>query len=96
MYPAVEHFFAQHTDINQRLDAAAVLAGEMNRISPTTTTNIPLYVDTMANTASIQFGALPERLVILLDGKVHWIGGKGPMEYSLPKAEAALQEVLQQ
>ena len=101
MYPAVQHFIAQHTAIEQRLAAASLLATELNQFGNGSgsvfdgdATTVKLYVDSMLNTASVQFGALPERLAIIMDGKVCWIGGKGPMEYSIPKAEEALQRLM--
>ena len=56
--------------------------------------DLPLVVDTMANAASIAYGALPERLAILQGGVVRFIGGKGPEEYSIDEARIALRDVL--
>lgn len=96
LYPAVSHFVAQHTALEGRLAAAAVLREAIDSAcaSAGTTPSIALFTDTMANTASLAFGALPERLVVLLDGRVEFIGGPGPGEYSMPAAETALAELL--
>lgn len=58
------------------------------------TMEIPLYVDEMSNAASHGFGALPERLAIVMDNTVRFIGGPGPGDYSIPAAAAALADLL--
>lgn len=40
------------------------------------------------------FGAIPERLVILLDDKIEYIGGTGPFNYSIPDMTKHLEKVL--
>ena len=47
-----------------------------------------------AYAASLAYGALPERLVILQGGTVEWIGGKGPEEYSIQEGRQALSALL--
>ena len=98
MYPAVVHKIQQHTALSARLAAASILKAELlarlvslglTTDDATATTSastgplsIPLYADSMSNAASLAFGALPERLVVIQDGRVR----KG-------KATAALQTV---
>ena len=53
-----------------------------------------VYLDLMSNAASLAFGAAPERLAILFDGRVAWIGGIGPWQYSVPAAREALLGLL--
>lgn len=53
-----------------------------------------LLVDTMENKASLAFGALPERLAIVVNGRVHFLGGKGPEMYSVADCRAALAKLL--
>ena len=48
----------------------------------------------MDNRAALTFGALPERLVVLCDGRVEWIGGKGPELYSVAEMKDALEALL--
>ena len=48
----------------------------------------------MGNSASVAYGALPERLVILHRGRVAFIGGPGPEAYSIDAARRALVELL--
>lgn len=54
----------------------------------------PIFVDTMANSASKAFGALPERLCILLEGRVVFLGGKGPEKYSVKECRNALEALI--
>jgi hypothetical protein len=53
-----------------------------------------IFADTMANSASQAFGALPERLSILVDRKVAFLGGKGPEMYSVAECRAALEKMV--
>lgn len=55
---------------------------------------ITLCVDHMDNAASLAFGALPERLVILKGGVVRFIGGRGPEAYSIEECRTALQALI--
>lgn len=56
--------------------------------------NLPIFADGMANRASLAFGALPERVVLLLDGSVVFIGGKGPEDYTVAEGAEALRSAL--
>jgi len=95
MYPAVSHFIRQHASLKDRVAAASILQENVNRLCETRGCRPPLLcVDAMANQASIAFGALPERLSIIQNGSVAWIGGRGPMEYSLSAAEKELRKLL--
>ena len=91
MYPAVEHHIVQHTVVAERVAAAQILRRELDKLRAE---EIPVYVDNMDNEASRMFGALPERLAIVLDGKVEFIGGRGPEDYSIPQASEALAAIL--
>lgn len=97
MYPAVSHFIQQHTSLKQRVAAAEILQDELEvrcNAHGYNPSDLPLCVDAMENKASIAFGALPERLAIIMDGKIVWIGGRGPMDYSLVDAEKELRKLL--
>jgi hypothetical protein len=50
-------------------------------------------VDGMDNLANSTFGAHPERLAVLYNGKVQWIGGPGPFEYSVEELETYLYTI---
>jgi hypothetical protein len=52
---------------------------------------VPLYVDTIANEASLRYSAWPERLYIVQDGVVVFQGGPGPFEYRLTEVLAWLE-----
>ena len=41
----------------------------------------------MDNLANVTFGAIPERLAVLFNGKVQWLGGPGPFKYSVEELE---------
>lgn len=86
----------QHEKMTDRRAAALLLVQEMEKISAATGSSssvLRLFVDTMANSASLAFGALPERLVVLVDGKVAFLGGKGPEDYSVKECREALAKL---
>ena len=64
---------------------ASVLASE-HKFSPR------IFVDQMDNRLSTLFQAHPERLAVVRDGKVVFIGGKGPFYYSIEKLREFLQK----
>jgi thyroxine 5-deiodinase len=81
LYPSVEHYIEQHTALTDRVAAASIL--EQRLVELTADGNaprVPIYVDGMDNAVSLAFGALPERLAIVVDGRVEFIGGRGPEE----------------
>ena len=97
MYESVTHFLPQHTSTEARCAAAGLLREELlARATPGQPADglPPIAVDTLSNAASIAYGALPERLVLLQGGIVRFIGGKGPEEYSIDEAAAALASLL--
>ena len=93
MYEAVTHFIPQHHTLQERCIAAEILSLELAKLAAGPP-QIPLVVDTLSNAASLAYGALPERLVILQAGAVRFIGGKGPEEYNIEDARRALQALL--
>jgi len=68
----------QPKTMEARFDNAAVLAELIDF-------PVKMYVDTLANQANNAFGAIPERLAVVADGRVQFIGGPGPWEYSIDK-----------
>ena len=100
MYPAVEQFAyrKQHTQLEDRLVAARALRAKLKDTElaalSATAGGVPIFADAMNDAASLAFGALPERLAIVLDGQVRFIGGKGPEEYSMDHAAAALRALV--
>lgn len=102
LYDSVKHEIKQHETMEQRLKAAKVLDAECRRLG---VADLPIVVDEMENLASITFGALPERLIIIRGGapqampraagvRVKWIGGKGPEEYSVADCKKWLEIVV--
>jgi len=89
------HLIPQHRTLKERCAAARILATELMARGAPDEEELPLVVDTLANAASVAYGALPERLVILQDGVVRFVGGKGPEQYSVSEARAALTRQLQ-
>lgn len=102
MYPAVEQFAyrKQHTQLEDRMVAARVLRAKLNETELAALSAVaggvpvPVFADAMNDAASLAFGALPERLAIVLDGQVRFIGGKGPEDYSMDQAAAALRALV--
>ena len=52
--------------------------------------SIPVYADLMDNRLNKAFGALPERLFILLNNEVVYVGGTGPFHYNLNEVKTWL------
>lgn len=71
--------------IEKRMENARVLQDR---------TELQVYVDDMDDAGSKMFGALPERLYVIRDGRVALKGGPGPFEYSIPELEKWLEENL--
>ena len=88
LYPAVDYKIKQPIEIEERLAAARILHTKKENIEGDV--KIPLLVDSMTNSAALCFGALPERRAIVVDGTVAWIGGDGPMNYSVQRCAKAL------
>ena len=97
MYPAVQHHMRQPVALPERVRGACIVQQEVQKLAASCSADVrvPVFVDTMANTASTTFGALPERLVVVLDGVVQMIGGKGPESYSVVEAAACLDALLE-
>merc|ERR1719219_1689478 len=73
--------------MEERIDNVQFLAQNINY-------DVPVYIDLIDNKANMTFGAIPERLVILLDDKIEYIGGTGPFNYSIPDMTKHLEKVL--
>ena len=53
-----------------------------------------VYMDSMKDEALHNYGSYPERLFIVQNGKVKFVGGIGPFAYSVPKMKAALKKLV--
>mmetsp|Transcript_64820 Transcript_64820/g.130350 ORF Transcript_64820/g.130350 Transcript_64820/m.130350 type:complete len:138 (-) Transcript_64820:63-476(-) len=109
MFGGVSHMIEQHTSLEARRAAARIMQREMDTHSSClaaedtseedhgaaeTIGGPELLVDTMENLASVTFGALPERLLVLVEGRVVFLGGKGPEDYSVKACREALGRML--
>ena len=75
--------------LKERIAAAKMFADD-------TQVDCPVLVDGMNNEANALYGALPERLYVVCDGKVAYEGGRGPFFYNLDEMSKALDDALQQ
>ncbi len=50
----------------------------------------PLVVDSMANRARKLYGAMPERLFIILNGTITYVGKQGPHGYNIEEIQTRL------
>lgn len=102
MYDSVVHKVSQPVELHERVDCASILQSELDEalreIESTSTGAVsihpPIYVDTMTNSVSHAFGAVPERLAILYNGKMVFLGGKGPETYSVDMCRNALENLV--
>lgn len=102
LFGAVAHVIPQHASLAARQAAAQVLHAELaaawarqqQLAGAPSACPCPVLVDGMGNAASRAFGALPERLAVLVGGELRWLGGKGPEGYSLLAARDALDTLL--
>jgi len=95
-HPAERNHFSDNYDIDthatmeQRIEAADTLreaAGEYLKDSP-------ILVDRMDDKASISYGALPERLYVIQDGKISYEGGIGPFFYCVEEVDRFLSKIV--
>jgi len=77
-----------HKSREDRLDAAKVLLDDFPM-------DCQVIVDDMNDEAMTAYGALPERLYVLYNGKVVYEGGVGPFFYSLDEVKTVLDKVLE-
>ena len=54
--------------------------------------NYRLMVDLMTNKAGTAYAAMPERLYVVLDGKIIYEGLQGPFDYRLDEGEEYLEK----
>jgi len=86
-----EHFKSQafniktHKNLEDRLSAAKSLLSRE-------TLPGPFLVDNMKDEACNSYGALPERLYVILDGKIVYQGGPGPIDYDPDELNSWLEK----
>jgi len=76
----------QHRTLEDRLEAGEFLAEIV--------TNVPVVVDNMEDGNNLGYGARPERLFIVENGKIAYEGAIGPFGYDLEEMEGALKSLL--
>lgn len=87
------HRIRTHRSLDERVEAALALRRDAAKVG-VAPSDVRLIVDTMHDDLLVAFGATPERLAIVRDGRLEWLGGKGPFEYSVPALEAELARML--
>jgi len=75
-----------HKTLQDRLEAGKFLA-EIAK-------NVPVVVDSMDDGNTKAYGARPDRLFIVKDGRIAYVGGTGPINYNLVEMEASLKRLL--
>ncbi|CAK8691616.1 unnamed protein product [Clavelina lepadiformis] len=76
-----------HCAIEDRLSAAEILQS-LDDFS------LPLVVDTMKKEANLHYGGLPERMCVVLDGEVKYIGGIGPYNFNIEEMITYLEKIV--
>jgi len=75
-----------HQDMKERVAAAGTLRDEAgDKLS-----NCPILVDPMDNRAQLAYASIPERLYVVLDGKIVFVGGLGPHHYDIKAVDSFL------
>eukprot|EP00047_Mylnosiga_fluctuans_P013389 m.31393 g.31393 ORF g.31393 m.31393 type:complete len:128 (-) comp4877_c1_seq1:126-509(-) len=72
-------------NIHRNLADRVAAAGQLAEASP-----CPVYVDQMDDAANRAYGALFERLYVIVDGVVRYQGGRGPMDYKVDELQSWL------
>jgi len=78
---------AQHKNFEERVEASKILLDRKSAED-----NYKLVVDLMDNKASTAYAAMPERLYVILDGKIVYEGLQGPFDYRLNEVEEYLEK----
>jgi len=79
---------AAHRTIDDRLAAAQRFRNHAEASFPALGgPDAPLLCDSMAGHVVDRYGAYPERLFVLLDGRVAYVGGRGPFGYKLDEVQ---------
>uniref|UniRef100_H2XKZ2 Iodothyronine deiodinase n=2 Tax=Ciona intestinalis TaxID=7719 RepID=H2XKZ2_CIOIN len=80
--------FKTHKTLQDRFYAASIFKSEFD------CNECALFVDSISNEANFAYGGLPERLAIIKNGRIHYIGGIGPMMYDITEMKKSLNEAL--
>jgi len=74
---------ATHTSLQDRINAALKLKEKAASFLE----GCPIMVDPMDDRANKAFAALPERIYVVLDGRIAYQGGLGPFDYKIEEVE---------
>jgi len=77
---------AEHKNFEERVEACKILLDHKSSGD-----NYSLMVDLMDNKAGTAYAAMPERLYVVLDGKIVYQGLQGPFGYRLEEVEQYLE-----
>lgn len=77
---------AEHKNFQERVEASQILLDYKKKDD-----NYDILVDFMDNKAGTAFAAMPERLYVVLDGKIVYEGLQGPFDYRLDEVEQFLE-----
>ena len=80
------HCRDQFQNFEERVEAAEILLDYKKAED-----NYDILVDLMDNKAGTAFAAMPERLYVVLDGKIVYEGDLGPFGYKLDEVEDYLE-----
>jgi len=78
---------ATHKNLQERIEASQILVE-----AKSSNDNYEIFVDLMDNKACSQYAALPERLYVVLDGKIIFEGQQGPFGYSISGVEEVIKK----
>lgn len=65
---------ASHKTVEERNSAAKLLRDFLP---------CPILIDSMRDEANILYGGIPDRIVVILDGHIEFIGAKGPRGFKI-------------
>jgi len=77
---------SQHKNFEERVEAAEILLDYKKAED-----NYDILVDLMDNKAGTAYAAMPERLYVVLDGKIVYEGLQGPFDYRMDEVEQYLE-----
>ncbi len=75
---------------HQNMEERVAAAGSLVSLS----LPCPLLVDTMQNTAAMSFRAMPDRIVVVKDGRLCHAGKRGPVGYSINDVRDCLNKLV--
>lgn len=77
-----------HKSLEKRNEAAEILKDMFP--------DCPIYLDGLTNDAERLYAAFPDKMVIIHDDLIEYIGGQGPMGFKIPEMVDRLELLLQE